>query len=60
MPDIPFFPTRPDVPVVDPATSWPAVLGVAAACLVVLPAAAALAGRAVARRAHLERVRETG
>ena len=59
MPDVSFFPARPEVPVVDPATSWPAVLCVAAACLVLLPAAAALAGRAVARRAHLERVRET-
>ena len=44
-----------------PATSWPAVLarrrGLRSSCC---PAAAALAGRAVARRAHLERVRETG
>jgi hypothetical protein len=59
MPDVSFFPTRPEVPVVDPATSWRAVLYVAAACLAVLPAAAALAGIAVARRAHLERVTET-
>ena len=59
MPDVSFFPARPEVPVVDPATSWPAVLYVAAACLAVLPAAAALAGRAVARQAHLERVTET-
>ena len=49
---------RPEAPVVDPATAWPAVLGVAAACVVLLPAAAALGGRAVARRAHLERVKE--
>ena len=59
MPDVAFFPTRPETPVIDPATSWPTVLYVAAACVVVLPAAAALAGRAVAHRAHLERVRET-
>jgi hypothetical protein len=45
--------------VIDPATSWPEVLYVATACLVVLLAAAALAGRAVARRAHLELVKET-
>ena len=44
---------------IDPSTSWPAVLYVAAACLVVLPAAAALAGLAVARRAHPDRVTET-
>lgn len=59
MPDVSFFPTRPETPVVDPATSWAAVICVVAACFAVLPAAAALAGRAVARRAHLERVRET-
>ena len=59
MPDVPFLPTAPEVPVLDPSTSWPAVLYVAAACLVVLPAAAALAGLAVARRAHPERVTET-
>ena len=58
MPDVPFFPTTPTVPIIDPATSWTAVLAVAVACLVVLPTAAALAGRAVARRAHLERVKE--
>lgn len=59
MPDVSFFPTLPEVPVIDTAISWPAVLGVAAACFVLLPVAAALAGRAVARRAHLERVRDT-
>jgi hypothetical protein len=58
MPDVPFFSVPPETPVVDLATSWPAVLCVAAAYLVVLPTAAALAGRAIARRAHLERVRE--
>lgn len=58
MPDVLFFPVEPEAPVVDPATSWPAVLAAAAACVVVLPAAAALAGRAVARRAHPERVKE--
>jgi hypothetical protein len=58
MPDVSFFPAPPDVPVIDTSTSWTAVLWVTAACLVVLPAAAALAGNAVARRAHLERVRE--
>ena len=59
MPDVAFFPTPPEVPVVDPATAWPAVLSVAAACLVLLPAVAALAGLAVARRAQPERVTET-
>ena len=59
MPDVAFFPTAPEVPVIDPATAWPAVLYVAAACLVVLPATAALAGLAVARRAQPDRVTET-
>ena len=59
MPDVSFVPTRPEVPVIDTAISWPAVGYVAAACFVLLPVAAALAGRAIARRAHLERVRET-
>lgn len=59
MPDVSFFPTRPEVPVIDTAISWPAVGYVAASCFVLLPVAAALAGRAIARRAHLERVRET-
>ena len=58
MPDVSFFPALPEVPVIEPATSWPAVIYVAAACVAVLPAAAALAGDAVARRAHLERVRD--
>lgn len=59
MPDVAFFPTPAEVPVVDPATAWPAVLAVAAACLVLLPAVAALAGVAVARRAQPDRVTET-
>lgn len=59
MPDVPFFTTPPEVPVVDLDTSWRAVLGAAVACLVALPTAAVLAGRVVARRAHLERVKET-
>lgn len=59
MPDVAFFPTRPETPVVDTAISWPVVMLVAAVCFVLLLAAAALAGRAVARRAHPERVRET-
>ncbi|MEO5661738.1 MAG: FtsX-like permease family protein, partial [Nocardioides sp.] len=58
MPDVSFFPIRPEVPVIDTAVSWPAVLCVAAACFVLLPVAAALAGRAIAHRAHLARVRE--
>ncbi|HXH78944.1 ABC transporter permease [Nocardioides sp.] len=58
MPDVPFFARQPTVPVVDPSTAWTAVLAVAAACCVLLPAAAALGGRAVARRAHLERAKE--
>lgn len=59
MPDVSFFPAPPEVPVLDHATAWPVVLLVSAACLVVLPAAAALAGLAVAGRAHPERVTET-
>ena len=59
MPDLPYFATVPEVPVVDPSTAWSAVLSVAVACLVLLPAAAALAGLAVARRARPERVTET-
>ena len=58
MPDVLFFPAPPETPVVDVTTAWPAVLWVAAACATVLPVAAALAARAVARRAHLELVRE--
>ena len=52
MPDVAFFPTPPETPVVDPTTSWPAVLLVAVTCFVLLPPAAALAGRSVARRAQ--------
>ena len=59
MPDVAFFPTAPDVPVVDTATAWPEVLRVAVACLLLLPAAAALSGWAIARRAQPERVTET-
>ncbi|PKH44286.1 FtsX-like permease family protein [Nocardioides alpinus] len=59
MPDVALFPTVPEVPVIDTATAWPAVLYVAVACLVVLPAVAATAGLAVARRARPERVTET-
>ena len=40
------------------STSWPAVVAVAVVCLVLLPAVAALTGLVVARRAHVERVRE--
>ncbi|MCK9824627.1 hypothetical protein NOCD_14170 [Nocardioides cavernae] len=59
MPDVPFLPAPPDIPVLDTATAWPAVARAALACAVLLPAVAALAGRAVAGRAHLERVKET-
>ncbi len=58
MPDVEFYPAAPDVPVLDTSTSWPAVLAVAATCLLAMPVAAALAGRAIARRAHVERVKE--
>ncbi|MBD3926225.1 hypothetical protein IEZ26_16490 [Nocardioides cavernae] len=58
MPDVAFFPEPPHVPVVDTSTSWPAVLAVTATCVVVLLAVAAVAGLVVARRAHVERVRE--
>lgn len=58
MPDVPFLPAPPEVPVTDVATAWPAVLAVAVACFVVLPTAAAVAGGAIARRGEPERVRE--
>ncbi|NPC44075.1 FtsX-like permease family protein [Nocardioides sp. zg-1230] len=58
MPDVAFFPEPPEVPVVDPSTSWPAVLAVAATCVVVLLVVAGVAGLVGARRAHVERVRE--
>ena len=48
----------PEVPLIDLATAWPAVLAVTAVCLVVLPATAALAGLVVVRQSHVERVRE--
>ena len=60
MPDVTLLPAPPDVPVLDTATSWPAVAAVTAVCLVVLPAVAALTGVAVARHAHVDRVREGG
>ncbi len=58
-PDVSFFPTPPEVPVVDTTIAWPLVLLVAATCMLVLPAAAALAGLAVAHRAHPDLVTET-
>jgi hypothetical protein len=58
MPDVALFTTPPTAPVVDLATSWPAVLLAAAAALVLLPAGAALAGRRIAARARLERVKD--
>lgn len=58
MPDVAFFPEPPEVPVVDPSTSWPAVLAVTATCVVVLLVVAGVVGLVVARRAHVERVRE--
>ena len=60
MPDVAFFPAPPDVPVTDTSTSWPAVLAVTATCAVVLLTVAVAAGLVVARRAHVERVREGG
>lgn len=59
MPDVSFFATPPEVPVVETAIAWPVVLVVAAACVLVLPGAAALAGLAVAHQAHPELVTET-
>ncbi|WP_374455278.1 FtsX-like permease family protein [Nocardioides sp.] len=58
MPDVSFLPEPPSTPVLDTATAWPAVLWAAAACAVVLPTVAAVASWVVARRAHLERVKE--
>jgi hypothetical protein len=59
MPKVPLFVEKPAVDVLDLGTPWRLALATAAVCLVVLAAAAILAGRAVARRARLERVRET-
>ncbi|MCF6379267.1 ABC transporter permease [Nocardioides KLBMP 9356] len=58
MPDVTLLPAPPEVPLIDLATSWPAVVAVTAGCLVVLPVTAALAGLVVVRQAHVERVRE--
>lgn len=58
MPDVAFFPAPPEVPVVDTSTAWPTVFVVAAVCLLLLLSAAAVAGVAVHRRAHLERVKD--
>ena len=58
LPDVAFFATPSEVPVTDTSTAWQTVLLVGSACLLVLPGAAALAGLAVARRAHPERVTE--
>ncbi|GAA1932505.1 FtsX-like permease family protein [Nocardioides hwasunensis] len=60
MPDVAFFPVPAQTPVVDTSTAWPVVGVAVAACAVVLPATAALAGRAIARRAHLEQAGEAG
>jgi putative ABC transport system permease protein len=60
MPDVAFLPEAPEVPVLDVSTSWAAVVAVAGVCLVLLPVVAALTGLVVARRAHVERVREGG
>lgn len=59
MPDVAFLPSPPEVPVIDTATAWSAVLWAAAACALVLPAVAAAAGWLMARRAHLVRVKES-
>lgn len=58
MPDVAFLPEPPEAPVVDTSTSWSAVLAITTTCVVVLLVVAAVAGLAVARRAHVERVRE--
>lgn len=60
MPDVTFFAEPPSTPVVDPSIAWTAALATALVCLVVLVLVPALAGRVVAARAHLERVREAG
>jgi putative ABC transport system permease protein len=60
LPDVAFFPDPSSVPVVDTSIAWSTVLLVALVCALVLPAAVVVAGRAVARRAHLERAGEVG
>lgn len=59
LPDVPFFTRPPAVSTLDLAPAWLLVLAVALVGLLVLGTTAWLAGRALARRARLERLRET-
>jgi len=59
MPSVPLFASPPLVSTLDLATSWKAVMAAAATAALVLTACVLLIGRALARRASLERVRES-
>lgn len=59
LPDIPLFPTPPEVDATDLSIPWPAVATTAVGCLVVLGATAALLGRSVAAMVRFDRLRET-
>ncbi|MFE7226735.1 FtsX-like permease family protein [Nocardioides sp. NPDC057577] len=59
MPDIPLFPTPPEVDSTDLSAPWAIAAATAGACLLVLGAAAIALGRAVAAAARLDRLRET-
>ena len=59
MPSVPLFARPPAVSTLDLATSWGAVVGAAVVAVLVLTGCVLLIGRALARRASLERVRES-
>lgn len=59
LPTIPLLPIVPEVSTLDVSTAWVAVLLAVLATLLALGATGWLTGRAVARRATLDRVRET-
>lgn len=58
LPTVPLFVTPPEVSTLDLSTAWGAVMAATAAALGVLGAVGWLAGRVLAHRARLERVRE--
>ena len=59
MPSVPLFAAEPTVSTLDLATSWGAAAAAALTAAVLLTACVLLIGRALARRASLERVRES-
>ena len=59
MPTVPLFAVDPEVSTLDLHTAWPVVVVATASALVVLLVVAWLVGRGVARRAVLDRVRQS-